>query len=834
MRRIMALFCICVVLIGLFPNTTVFANSYIRADEDKYDVDTYHSEIWERYGVLGDRLWIAQSTDEFYSFVNLINATNDDAWLEFGVNLAEEELTKMRYVEILVNLMALMDVNTQDMIANQAKADTLKTLDDYLLDATEILVEGISVSAAFGTGVTAPMKSIASTMDLTWDAAEVTINSIEVLEYVNRVQKNYAAYSAFLTAVAENADNSTLQSAAETLYSLAGKAFYCKVDAIISQSDATSEYLGKEVFFDTILLEDMLEDASILKLSSEDMAIIEQFKTVYDFLGVLEFSQDVAVFISDIVGGFSDCMNRYSEMRALCGIRKALLSEIGQLRENINDVNDAEIIGNVCDLLRCVLYVNYRGEYCFHEMVTTDGDIFSISITKNGKETSYEELFEFRKSKTETYSQWLDAIIPDVEQYKITDSQEPDDKPNISDTETDTNQQAYYIGSTRGFSDGVAWVEARQKENGVIVETQWACIDTAGNVLFMLEPNTFEPSSFANGVSLCKTYDSEYEVNAYNIIDKSGNIVFSSADGSFDAVIAYSDGYFAVYTYTESFREAGYTVFFMNYKGEVTNQIDGLRTEIPELINCGEGVFAEKTRQSAAGTVDYKFYDAKTGSQYAIGGIGYHTDISYIFHNGYAVIEGPRMGDIPKLVSTDGQITELKQFGYGSYYDFGPVSDGGFVCTSYYQDKVEHVWFYDIATGAMTQLGNYGERVKLSRATEFRFDNGSMLLPLVGADGKNYYTIADKSGQSLFDPVVCKSAYAEGNDRILVKFEDKTVAYNGQGEMIFELPAGQSVDSYQDGVARLVGSDYAISNTYIDLYGKPLFDSDILLFKAQK
>ena len=406
-------------------------------------------------------------------------------------------------------------------------------------------------------------------------------------------------------------------------------------------------------------------------------------------------------------------------------------------------------------------------------------------------------------------------------------------EPDINGPESNDDKITYYIGSTRGFSDGVAWVEARQKENGVIVETQWACIDTSGNVLFMLEPNTFEPSSFTNGVSLYKTYDSDYEVNAYNIIDKSGNIVFSSTDGSFDAVIAHSDGYFAVYTYTESFREAGYTVFFMNHKGEVTNQIDGLRTEIPELINCGEGVFAEKTRQSAAGTVDYKFYDAKTGCQYAIGGIGYHTDISYIFHNGYAVIEGPRMGDIPKLVSTDGQITELKQFRYGSFYDFGPVSDGGFVCTSYYQDKVERVWFYDISTGTLTQLGNYGERVELNRATGFHFDNGSMLLPLVGADGKNYYTIMDKSGRSLFDPVVCKSAYAEGDDRILVKFEDKTVAYNGRGEMIFELPAGQSVDSYQDGVARLVGSDYAILNTYIDLYGKPLFDSEILSFKSK-
>lgn len=407
-------------------------------------------------------------------------------------------------------------------------------------------------------------------------------------------------------------------------------------------------------------------------------------------------------------------------------------------------------------------------------------------------------------------------------------------EPGINGTEGNDNKTTYYIGSTRGFSDGVAWVEARQKENGVIVETQWACIDTSGNVLFILEPNTFEPSSFANGVSLCKTYDSDYEVNAYNIIDKSGNVVFSSLDGTFDAVIAYSGGYFAVYTYTESFREAGYTVFFMNPKGEVTNQIDGLRTEIPELINCGEGVFAEKIRQNADAAVTYRFYDAKTGNEYEVGGISSHKSMSYIFHNGYAVIEGKRMGDIPKLVSTDGQIIELKQFGYGSFYDFGPVSDGGFVCTSYYQDKVEWVKFYDISTGTLTQLGNYGERVVLNRATGFRFDNGSMLLPLNGADGKTYYTIVDKSGQSLFEPVVCKYADSEGSDRILVKYDDKTVAYNGRGEVIFELPAGQSVDSYQDGVARLVGSDYAISNTYIDLYGKPIFDSDILLFKSKK
>ena len=398
-----------------------------------------------------------------------------------------------------------------------------------------------------------------------------------------------------------------------------------------------------------------------------------------------------------------------------------------------------------------------------------------------------------------------------------------------NETENCTDQKIYYIWNTRSFSDGVAWVEGCYKEDGVIVERRWVCIDTTGNVLFMLEPNSSNPSAFSNGVAFYVIRDSVNDVKVYNIIDKNGDVVFSSKDGIFDEIITYSDGYFAVYTYTESFTEAGYAVFFMNNKGEITSQIDRLYTELPELINCGEGVFAEKISQNAAAEVTYRFYDAKTGNQYDIGGISYHADISYIFHNGYAVIEGPRMGDIPRLVSSDGEITNLDYFGYGSFYDFGPIADGGFVCSSYYQDKVEHVWFYDIETGSITQLGNYGERVKLSRVEDLFFDNGSLLLPLVGADGKNYYTIIDKTGQSLFEPIICETAYAKGDDRIVVKYTDKTVACDGKGNVVFELPAGQSVDSYQSGVARLVGSNYAVTNTYIDLSGQPLFGDDIIL-----
>ena len=265
----------------------------------------------------------------------------------------------------------------------------------------------------------------------------------------------------------------------------------------------------------------------------------------------------------------------------------------------------------------------------------------------------------------------------------------------------------------------------------------------------------------------------------------------------------------------------------MNSKGDVTLETEQLFDELPELVNCGEGVFALKIRQNAAAEVTYRFYDAESGSQYELGDIDYNTDISYIFHNGYAIIERPRMGEIPRLVSTDGRITELDYFDYGSFYNFGPVSDGGFVCTSYYQDKVEYIWFYDIETGSITQLGNYGERIPLSGSTSFRFDNGHLLLSLVGADGKDYYTIIDKAGKSLFEPIACEFARTLGEDRIKIEYADRIVICSGNGETIFELPVDRRMLDYQNGMAVLYG-DTRVYQNYVDLNGNILFDDEIL------
>lgn len=380
------------------------------------------------------------------------------------------------------------------------------------------------------------------------------------------------------------------------------------------------------------------------------------------------------------------------------------------------------------------------------------------------------------------------------------------------------------IESIQDYSDDVAWVEISKKEDDVFVESQWACIDKTGKVLFMLDTDlNTTPNAFENGVSLYKTG------KVYNVIDKSRNVVFSSKDGLFDGVIAHGDGFFAVYKYKETFDTRGYEVFFLNEKGEQVGLYDEFFNEIPELIYCGDGVFANCTWKSAGNTNGYDFISVETNTpRFHVLGIYSNYDLSNIFVNNIGLVEmgSGRMSDsAPALIYLDGTVAKLDITGY-AYYDYGKISDDGFVFTSYdIGDKVETCCFFDLKTWTVTSLGDYGERVNIKRLEDLYFDNGHLLLPLVGADMKNYYTIIDKSGQSLFDPIVCKGAYALNEDRIMVKYDDKTVIINGNGETIFELPLNCEIAPYRSGMAQITGEERSI---FIDTEGNVLSVDDIL------
>lgn len=131
-----------------------------------------------------------------------------------------------------------------------------------------------------------------------------------------------------------------------------------------------------------------------------------------------------------------------------------------------------------------------------------------------------------------------ESSIPQVSDESIANNYESEETVSLATNGNTTSDEIpYYILTVKAFSEGVAWVEVGIKEDEMVTDSRWVCIDANASVLFMLDFDAFNPSSFENGVALYKTNDGEY------IVDKSGNVVFSSRDGLFDGIIAYDNGF---------------------------------------------------------------------------------------------------------------------------------------------------------------------------------------------------------------------------------------------------------------------------------------------------
>lgn len=404
-------------------------------DESQYDMEAYYQELWINYEANTSYLWNYICEDQCNSYVQIANHFEGNGWYEFATRWTEQELTKERYVEILVNLMSLMDYTTHDMIEKQVDADTLKTFGDYALDVSEILVGTVTLHSAFGSRVTEPMKKIATATGLTSGAAELTVDTIEAYKYLDWTLQTYEHHDSFLTAIIQNTDDELLQNAAIELSDIVNKTFYCKINAVSDISESTAEYIGKDVFFDTIVLDKMLANASILDLSESDFAILDLLKNTYSvFTTSLSYIQDWSVFISDMLGGSSDVMNRYNEMRALTAIREALIKQAELYRNNIKNAHNYVEIGKLCVLMKDLVCINYRGEYCVHEMLVHDGQAFSLVVKWNGEKMTYDEIFERTKLYTAAYIDAIDSIFPDPERYHLEETTAP---PNEYSSFTD-------------------------------------------------------------------------------------------------------------------------------------------------------------------------------------------------------------------------------------------------------------------------------------------------------------------------------------------------------------------------------------------------------------
>lgn len=431
MKRIIPIILVIALLLSMtIPVNASTYNDFLGIDESKYDMDAYYTDLWNNYkNNMYGILWDSTCGEEYYLYTQVVNTVGYDGWYEFASWITDEKLTQERYTEILINLMAIMDYNTSDFIGRQVEADTTKTLEDYVTDVTGILVETISLDTAFGSKVTEPMERISTTLNLIWGGAEFAISTVETFAYFDKLIYQYNNYNAFLTAIIENATDSTLRAAAVDLLAVADKAFYYKVEAVTKASEDLSAYLGQTVFFDTILLDHMLADASILKLSKTQMSAVNYFKSGYGALGALQLGADLGTFAGDMLIGISDLMNRYNEMRALVGIRKALITQMTRIRNNISSAKELGEIDTLCKLMKNLIYINFRGEYCAHEMLVHDAQFYSLVIKINGEKQSFDRIYENAKEQTKVATNCIDLNFPSLDFYKISTNLDAPSQP---------------------------------------------------------------------------------------------------------------------------------------------------------------------------------------------------------------------------------------------------------------------------------------------------------------------------------------------------------------------------------------------------------------------
>lgn len=309
----------------------------------------------------------------------------------------------------------------------------------------------------------------------------------------------------------------------------------------------------------------------------------------------------------------------------------------------------------------------------------------------------------------------------------------------------------------------------------------------------------------------------------YKIINKDGKIVASSTDGKFDEIYACGDNLFFVHKYESGIDVSRHLYGTINEKGEFVNQ----------LRECPYGVL-EKDKTNYIG-----------GKAFLVNMDGSYYDHLYVYmsSNGkfFGEVTDKGIGNVGSslyVINRSGIKVEGSDTGYYEYDDDGYAyvvirSDGKVEKAPAFDEIIngmlvkrdrekESVSFTDPATGKTATFSKYYP-VYIDTAGKDNF-----LIMIEGADGKYYYTILDKNGNMLFEPIegtrgeihserVAGETYAN-DSRLVLRTDEGYSVLDYTGKVI--IPAGtySYIGAFNSGIAWAKNS----SDQYvgIDVNGK--------------
>lgn len=350
----------------------VFVSSVYAAEPDTYMVPSYR--LYQNFmedsfpDAFNHRLYFA-TLDACSDLNNLIDKAS---WV------IGEDLTVERCTEILANMVTLMNYQLEDAIVEQAKVDTTKTLLDYGVDIAGIAAGAIGTDT-LKKGCDSVMKKITTAIGITNGALDFTASTIEDLELLVQLEGDYSMQYNFLETVYMYADIPEMKEAAQSLILANKEIMRYKLETITSVGESFAKFEATDVFLDQVA-EKLLEDPDFW--DSDAYGPLMVLSAVYSKFSLFKLTLDIGLFLGDSLFGTSDIYNRYNEMTALCDIHNALLARV-KANPALNE-EDYENMDRNISLMKMVLYVDARGEYCAYQM-TTEGKLSELFSSANNE-----------------------------------------------------------------------------------------------------------------------------------------------------------------------------------------------------------------------------------------------------------------------------------------------------------------------------------------------------------------------------------------------------------------------------------------------------------------
>lgn len=395
MKRILTSILAIILTISLWSTTAYATNGITDSQINQVTQNMLNHISHHEYGLLVDGKY-----RQYPSFINeLYSNEYATATMELIDKLIDSgsvlDIEEEKYMEVLINIMAISEHDNASDMAIQNQQDNLKTFQDYAMDIAEMGANAASVMTG-NPSVGELGENLSTAISGLNTLVENTDNWIGALSDLETIVQNYEKHKIFLSAI-ESESEGALKQAATKLQNAMSTAMKIKLDTYTEISDENFENYS-EFFFEDIFFKAL---KNVPEYTADDTFafFVDGGSFVVGKFSVLSASWDLGKQIGTLIGniavGGENLINRVREIKVATDIRRALsISMMNQSAQFATDYSSNETqktlyeeVKRYVALSEYMINCDMRGEYCMYSIVANDAGLLSWFNKESAEES---------------------------------------------------------------------------------------------------------------------------------------------------------------------------------------------------------------------------------------------------------------------------------------------------------------------------------------------------------------------------------------------------------------------------------------------------------------